>query len=60
MMSAFLRHNDEVRRRVPPKQLLEWRAADGWGPLCDRLGVAIPEEPFPLTNTTEQFRSNFL
>jgi Sulfotransferase domain len=58
MVAAFERHNDDVRRRVPSTQLLEWRAEDGWGPICARLGVPAPEGPFPLTNTTEEFRAN--
>jgi hypothetical protein len=60
MVAAFERHNDEVRRRVPSAQLLEWNAKDGWEPVCARLGVPVPEEPFPLTNTTEEFRANVL
>ena len=57
MISAFERHNDEVRRRVPPAQLLEWAPQDGWAPICARLGVAVPEDPFPVTNTTAEFRA---
>ena len=57
MIAAYERHNDEVRRRVPPSQLLEWTVGDGWHPICSRLGVAVPDEPFPVTNTTEEFRA---
>jgi Sulfotransferase domain len=60
MLAAFERHNQDVRRRVPAGQLLEWSASDGWEPLCVRLGVPVPEEPFPITNTTEEFRAHFL
>jgi Sulfotransferase domain len=56
MMDAFMRHNDAVRAAIPPSRLLEWTAADGWEPICDRLGLAVPAEPFPVTNTTAQFR----
>ena len=56
MIGAFLAHNDAVRAEAPPAQLLEWVPADGWGPICERLGVAVPDEPFPVTNTTEEFR----
>jgi hypothetical protein len=59
MITAFLRHNDEVRQRVPAAQLLEWAPEQGWEPICARLGVPVPEQPFPLTNTTEEFRANF-
>lgn len=57
MIAAFERHNEEVRRRVPAEQLLEWRPGDGWQPICERLGLPVPEEPFPLTNTTDEFRA---
>ena len=57
MMDAFERHNEAVRKGVPPSQLLEWRPGDGWEPICDRLGTPVPEEPFPLTNTTEEMRA---
>jgi hypothetical protein len=54
-IAAFERHNDEVRRHVPRSRLLEWRAADGWEPLCAALGVPVPDEPFPRANTSEEF-----
>ena len=56
MIAAFEKHNDEVRREAPPAQLLEWRPGDGWEPICERLSVPVPAEPFPVTNTTDEFR----
>jgi hypothetical protein len=50
--AAYLRHNDAVRAEVPADRLLEWRAQDGWAPICERLGVPVPDEPFPRQNTT--------
>jgi hypothetical protein len=55
--AAFDRHNADVRKRAPASRLVEWTTADGWGPLCAALGVPVPEEPFPVTNTSEQFRA---
>jgi hypothetical protein len=55
--AAFDRHNADVRKRAPANRLVEWRATDGWGPLCAALGVPVPAEPFPVTNTSEQFRT---
>ena len=55
--AAFEHHAVEVRKRAPKNRLLEWRAQDGWGPLCAALGVPVPGEPFPVTNTTEEFRA---
>lgn len=57
MTAAFERHNAEVRAEVPAARLLEWTPADGWEPICQRLGLAVPDEPFPLTNTTSEFRA---
>ncbi|MEX2525620.1 MAG: sulfotransferase [Gammaproteobacteria bacterium] len=51
----FSYDNDAVRRGVPPERLLEWRAGDGWEPLCRALGLPVPDEPFPHANTTDEF-----
>ena len=56
MMDAFVRHNERVRAEVPADRLLEWTAGDGWEPICERLGLAVPAEAFPVTNTTSEFR----
>jgi hypothetical protein len=56
-IAAFERHNERVREVVPPERLVEWRPADGWLPLCEALGVPVPDEPFPHVNTTESFLS---
>jgi hypothetical protein len=55
-IDAYERHNAAVRARVPADRLVEWQPADGWGPLCAALGVPEPAEPFPHTNSTEEFR----
>jgi hypothetical protein len=56
MMDAYVRHNDAVRAGVPAKRLLEWNLGDGWAPICDRLKMPVPAEPFPVTNSTDEFR----
>jgi hypothetical protein len=57
MIDAFERHNEAVRREVPASQLLEWQPSDGWAPICARLDLPVPAEPFPVTNTTDEFRT---
>src|SRR5580704_1178005 len=57
MIEAFHKHNAAVRAGVPKERLLEWTAGDGWEPICERLGVPVPAEPFPKVNTTEEFRA---
>lgn len=55
--TAYERHNDDVRASVPSSRLIEWQPADGWGPLCEGLRLPVPDEPFPVTNTTAEFRA---
>ena len=55
--AAYDRHNAEVRAAVPRERLVEWRPGDGWGPLCDALGMRVPDVPFPHVNTTADFQA---
>ena len=59
-MGVFERHNDAVRRRVPPERLLVFDVREGWAPLCDFLGVEVPDEPFPRLNEARQMRRRLL
>jgi hypothetical protein len=56
-IEAYERHNDDVRRTVPPDQLIDWQPGHGWGPICSVLGLPVPEEPFPHENTTADFEA---
>jgi sulfotransferase family protein len=56
-LAAYDRWYADARARIPRDRLLEWRASDGWKPICERLGVAIPDEPFPHANKTEDFQA---
>lgn len=56
MTAAFEQHNDRVRASIPADRLLEWQPGDGWAPICDRLGLAIPDEPFPHVNSSDDFQ----
>ena len=56
-IAAYEAHNEAARRAVPPEHFLEWTPSDGWGPLCADLGLAVPDEPFPHVNTTEEYRA---
>lgn len=55
--AAYLANLERARAEIPAARLVEWTAADGWEPLCAALGVAVPDEPFPLTNTTAEFQA---
>jgi len=56
-MAAYQRHNERVRAQCFPGRLVEWAPTDGWAPLCAALGTAIPSEPFPRTNSSQDFFS---
>jgi len=49
-LSVFNAHIADVRRHVPKERLLVFEVSQGWGPLCEFLGVAVPDEPFPHLN----------
>ena len=54
-IAAYDAHNAYVRATADPKRLLDWQATDGWEPICAALGLPVPDEPFPHTNSTEEF-----
>ena len=56
-IATYLAHNKRVREVVPADRLLAFEAAQGWEPLCRFLGCAVPDEPFPRVNTTEEFQN---
>ena len=54
---VFREHNARVRATIPPERLLVYEVAQGWGPLCEFLGVPVPDGPMVKTNTTEEFQA---
>ena len=57
MIAAYDAHNAAVRAEIPAARLIDWTPSDGWSPICAALNVPVPSEPFPLTNTTSEFRA---
>jgi hypothetical protein len=57
MIDYFKRHDVAVRSAVPPERLLVFEAAQGWKPLCDFLGVSVPDTPFPRENSRADFQT---
>jgi hypothetical protein len=55
LMAAYKRHNAGVRQHVPAGRLLEWRAEEGWEPICNALGLPVPDRPFPWTNRRSEW-----
>ena len=55
LRAAFTAHNDAVRATIPADRLLVYEVKEGWGPLCEFLGVPVPDGPFPRTNDRGEF-----
>lgn len=51
------RHIQEVKDFVPADKLLVYDVRDGWGPLCEFLGVPEPKDPLPHLNKKENFKN---
>lgn len=51
MVAAFTRHVTEVKSFIAAERLLVFEVSQGWGPLCEFLGVPIPNTPFPRVNS---------
>ncbi|MBK6959717.1 MAG: sulfotransferase family protein [Gammaproteobacteria bacterium] len=58
-IGVFERHNREVRETVPASKLLVFDVREGWEPLCGFLGVPVPAQAFPKTNSSDEFRAMF-
>jgi hypothetical protein len=56
-IATFVKYNEDVKQYVPPERLLIFEVKQGWEPLCQFLGVPIPQDkPFPHLNDTAEFR----
>ncbi|MCB0184855.1 MAG: hypothetical protein KDE31_11350 [Caldilineaceae bacterium] len=49
-IERFKAWNAEVQATVPADKLLVFEVKEGWEPLCNFLGVPVPDEPFPHVN----------
>lgn len=58
-LEVFHNHNEDVKRKVPADHLLVYEISQGWEPLCEFLGVAVPDTPMPHLNDTTSFRNMF-
>ena len=55
-VAKFREHNEEVKRTVPADRLLIYEVREGWEPLCEFLGVPVPNTPFPRSNDRQAFQ----
>jgi hypothetical protein len=57
MTGFFERWNAAVIEQVPAERLLVFEAKQGWRPLCEFLGVPVPEAPYPRVNSREDMQA---
>ena len=57
VIEVFKKNGADVRAAFGPERLLVFDPNQGWEPLCEFLGVPVPAEDFPHTNTTKDFNA---
>lgn len=58
-IDVFNRHNEAVKATIPADKLLVYEIQQGWEPICEFLGVDVPDAEFPHLNDAETFRRMF-
>jgi len=58
-IAVYERHNEMVQRSIPSERLLVYEVSQGWTPLCNFLGLPVPEAPYPQVNSTDEFKNQF-
>lgn len=57
MTDWYVKRNQEVIDTLPPERLLVFHPKEGWEPLCEFLGVPVPDVPFPKVNSRDELGS---
>lgn len=52
LIQRFEEHTAAVKAGIPADRLLVYEVKEGWGPLCQFLGLPVPEDAFPRVNDT--------
>jgi hypothetical protein len=47
---VYEKHNETVRKASKGRKFLGYKPGDGWGPLCEFLGVPVPERAYPRSD----------
>ncbi len=55
--SIYNQHVENVLKNAPLDRLLVFDGNQTWEPLCEFLGCPVPDQPFPRTNSTEEFNA---
>ena len=60
LAAVMERWNQSVIDTVPAERLLVWDPKEGWEPLCEFLGVDVPDQPLPRVNDTASFKAGII
>ncbi len=55
LAEAIARYQEQVQRHIPEDRLLVWSVGEGWEPLCNFLGVEVPDAQFPRLNDSKMY-----
>lgn len=55
-LKHYHQHIELIRAAVPSHRLLVFSVDQGWGPLCEFLGVPVPDVPFPNVNDRSEIK----
>ncbi|CAH0998903.1 hypothetical protein LEM8419_00208 [Neolewinella maritima] len=58
-LQRFRDWNAQVKATIPHDRLLVYNVRQGWGPLCDYLGVEESATAFPRSNTRREFTHKY-
>jgi hypothetical protein len=54
----YVQWSEEIKKIYKDDDLLVYQVTEGWGPICDFLGVPLPEgKPYPHENDPETFHN---
>jgi len=59
-IKVFNEHIKSVKEAFPVERILIHSPKDGWQPLCDFLGVEIPDTPYPWENDSSRIKQAIL
>ncbi|KPM39682.1 hypothetical protein AK830_g6884 [Neonectria ditissima] len=55
--ALYRKHNADVRELAVGRKFIEYQPGQGWAPLCEFLGVPIPEDvPFPRSDDWAEYK----
>lgn len=60
MAAAMEAYNQDIIASVPADRLLVWTASEGWGPICEFLGLPVPDVEFPRVNDKAEFADRII